>query len=147
MMTDKKIFTGAELFRILDEVNKDTSLQNTLNINDILLNSKHNDFADSFETVFNTIKTELDVPHDVAFSLSQKLTEYDYIDELHELTIGKYIRWIRKQTGIIPIIAHGGIVHEIIFEDSKIVIRVFQIHNRYSIKLKYDNFLIFQKRR
>lgn len=144
-MTSKKYFTGDEIMRIIDEANRDTTLQNTLDINDILTSTNHK-VDDRFETMFRNLIDELNIPENIAFTIAEKLSEYRYIEELHELTIGKYIRWIRKQTGdVYPTIASGGIVNDILFEDAAIKIRVFQLHNRYTIKLKYDNFLLFQK--
>lgn len=41
-----------------------------------------------------TILSELQLPTDVMTSLCNKLNNYKYVDEIHELKYGAYIRWI-----------------------------------------------------
>ena len=68
--------------------------------------------------MFLVICKELTINDELAFDYCQRLIDYKYVDELHELTIGKYIRWIRKPTeyhNVTPTISPGGIINEIIF--------------------------------
>jgi hypothetical protein len=154
IMSKKQFFTGSEIKTMMEDALQDASLKNTLDLDNILLNDGNEVY---FQITYDILIKELLIPQEAAFDYCQRLVDYKYIDELHELTIGKFIRWIRKPMlssytkyckptyEILPNISVGGIINEIVFEDSAVFLRVFQLHNRFTIKIKYDNFLIFQK--
>ena len=75
----------------------------------------------------------------------QKLLEYRYIDEIHELSAGKHVRWIRIPK--IPTdkisLTNGGIIVNIKFTDTGTQVLV-KNGNRF-IQYKFDECLTFQK--
>jgi uncharacterized membrane-anchored protein YjiN (DUF445 family) len=133
---------------ILANAQKDISLQNTLNIDEIIE-------QDQNHIVLNLSQTKIteDIIHSLkSINLTQeqienycvRLIDYQYMDEIHELVLGKYIRWIRRadKTHKMSI---GGIITDIMIEDSGVYLKIKIINLLYSCKLKYDEFLIYQK--
>jgi hypothetical protein len=133
---------------ILSNAKKDPSLQNTLNIDEIIE-------QDQNHMVLNLSQTKIteDIMHSLkSINLDQeqmenycvRLLDYQFVDEIHELALGKYIRWIRRadKTHKLSI---GGIITDIIIEDSGVYLKIKIINVLYSCKLKYDDFLIYQK--
>ena len=134
---------------IYAEAQKDPSLQNTLNINEIIEHDKNH-------MVMNLSQTK--ITEDIIFSLKSinldqdliedyclRLMDYQYIDEIHELTLGKYVRWIRRDTKTVPKLCIGGIITDILIEESAVYLKIKIINVLFTCKLKYDDFLIFQK--
>lgn len=71
----------------------------------------------------------------------EKLDGYRYVDEIHELFRGKYIRWIRKKTHKIT---NGGMLMDIKFLEEGVQILCRNSANRF-IQFKLDDCLVFQK--
>ena len=126
----------------------DTSLQNTLNIDEILVNDQHHPVpiltpAKITEDIIRSLKS-INLTHDQIEDYCVRLLDYQYMDEIHELTLGKYIRWIRR-ADTTPKLSIGGVITDIMIEDSGVYVKIKIINVLYSCKLKYDDFLIFQK--
>jgi len=126
----------------------DSSLQNTLNIYEILQNDHHHSAstlttAKIAQDIIRSLKS-INLPQDQIEDYCMRLLDYQYMDEIHELTLGKYIRWLRRSDKI-PKLSIGGVITDIIIEDSGVYVKIKIINVQYSCKLKYDDFLIFQK--
>jgi hypothetical protein len=133
---------------IYAEALRDPSLQNTLNIDEILVNDQHHTVPTSTpakitEDIIRSLKS-INLDQDLIEDYCVKLMDYQYMDEIHELTLGKYIRWLRRADKI-PKLSIGGVITDIIIEDSGVYVKIKIITVQYSCKLKYDDFLIFQK--
>ena len=109
----------ADLFR---DAQKDPSLLSTIDI-DQLLDSTKNDFLENctFESIAKNVVESLVLIH-VDKKSSQlkeyceKLVGYRYVDELHLLHKGKYVRWIRLDDSTKQLMK-GGIVVDVRFGD------------------------------
>jgi len=74
----------------------------------------------------------------------KKLKEYRHVDELNELHIGAYIRWIKLSENKNEInLTNGGILLNIIFED-KTYLQIKNNLNRI-FNISIDKNLVFQK--
>ena len=73
----------------------------------------------------------------------EKLDGYRYVDEIHELFRGKFIRWIRISNKT-PTLTNGAIVMEIKFLDDGIQVLCRNGMNRF-IQFKWDECIVFQK--
>ena len=76
-------------------------------------------------------------------ALKKKLKEYRYIDELQELHIGAYIRWIKFDTNDLISITNGAILTDVLFENN-IQLLLRNNMNRF-FKINFNDNLIFQK--
>ena len=76
-------------------------------------------------------------------ALKKKLKEYRYIDELQELHIGAYIRWIKFDTNDSISITNGAILTDVLFENN-IQLLLRNNMNRF-FKINFNDNLIFQK--
>ena len=76
-------------------------------------------------------------------ALKKKLKEYRYIDELQELHIGAYIRWIKFDTNDTISITNGAILTDVLFENN-IQLLLRNNMNRF-FKINFNDNLIFQK--
>jgi len=136
---------------IFEKAQKDPSLYSTLDIVK-LLNSVENEKNNYLEN--QTAKT---ITRDIFESLNglpcssqekqeflDKLTEYRYIDEIREIHLGKYIRWIRKETKTPPKLTNGGLVVNIKFAESGIIIVCKNSGNHFT-QFKFDDCLCYQK--
>lgn len=101
------------------------------------------------------IKTLLDENKDVISSLDlitdekttelcKKLKSYRFVDEIYELHLGKYVRWIiksDKKHGL----KFGGIVVDIKFLDCTHIVVFNKYISKSPIQYKFDDVLTFQK--
>ena len=76
-------------------------------------------------------------------ALKKKLKEYRYIDELQELHIGAYIRWIKFDNDDSISITNGAILTDVLFENN-IQLLLRNNMNRF-FKINFNDNLIFQK--
>lgn len=76
-------------------------------------------------------------------ALKKKLKEYRYIDELQELHIGTYIRWIKFYSDDSISITNGAILTDVLFENN-IQLLLRNNMNRF-FKINFNDNLIFQK--
>ena len=147
---------------ILYQAKHDPELQNTINIEEILRNStvtKINNSTTNCEggrkatvsvwsNISNNVVSALQsipLPPDLIPDYCERLLDYQYIEEVHELVIGKYIRWIRIENDPLYKLNIGGMITDILIEDCAVFLKVKMLRAQYSCKLKYDNFIIFQK--
>lgn len=139
---------------ILQDAQSDPSLQSTLNIRDLLEISGLQ--ASTVENVFNGLNA-LNLDPDTMMDYCTKLFDYSMIEEFHELIVGRYIRWIRRVPTLRSLrslrpdpdspspLNRGGILVKIMFKDDGIILQIKPCNTPFAIKLKYDNFVIFQK--
>lgn len=101
------------------------------------------------ETVF---KAKLDILTDIGFekggdalnAVLKKLDGYVYIDEIHEVRNGTYIRWIDMTKEGEPELVKGGLFCDIRFADDGAVMRCKTFQHRF-YELKMDNVILFRK--
>ena len=93
----------------------------------------------------NFIINELPVTVKFKNELKKKLKNYRYIDEIDELHIGTYIRWIKiKNNSSADLkLTNGGILLDVLFENNIYL----QIKNNMNqiFKINFNENLIFQK--
>ncbi len=79
----------------------------------------------------------------------KRLVGYRYVDQLDELHVGKFTRWIQKYA-LSPdvkfeyVVQRGGFLTSIDFTDNGIVLTIKMWNNRL-YKIAFDNCLIYQK--
>jgi hypothetical protein len=92
----------------------------------------------------NFIFDELPINIKYRNELKKKLKNYRYIDEIDELHIGTYIRWIKvKDTENELKLTNGGILLDVLFENNIYL----QLKNNLNkiFKINFNENLIFQK--
>ena len=75
--------------------------------------------------------------------IKKKLKEYRYIDEIHELHIGAFIRWIKFNSDNEISITNGALLTDVLFEDN-IQLLLKNNMNRF-FRVNFNDNLIFQK--
>jgi len=95
--------------------------------------------------------SELPVSTDDKRVLCQKLADYRHVDELDQLHIGKYIRWIRKEPltseigkCFIPTLTAGGVLVDLKFEKTSTQMLIKNNNHRFT-RCKFDECIVFQK--
>ena len=73
-----------------------------------------------------------------------KLNGYVYIDEIHEVRSGTYIRWLNVGSDDDITLATGGIFCDVRFSDYGAVLRCKTFRNRY-YEVKMDHVILFRK--
>jgi hypothetical protein len=73
-----------------------------------------------------------------------KLDGYVYIDEIHEVRSGTYIRWLNVEDNDNVVLEKGGIFCDVRFSDYGTVLRCKTFRNRY-YEVKMDNIILFRK--
>ena len=89
------------------------------------------------------ILNEIPVNKKERSQLKKKLKEYRYIDEMHELHIGAFIRWIKFNSDNEVSITNGALLTDVLFEDN-IQLLLKNNMNRF-FKVNFNDNLIFQK--
>jgi hypothetical protein len=74
----------------------------------------------------------------------EKLDGYVYIDEIHEVRSGTYIRWLNVGDDEDITLSKGGIFCDVRFSDYGSVLRCKTFRNRY-YEVKMDNVILFRK--
>jgi len=101
----------------------------------------------------------LQLDKDTLQDYCQRLVEYRLIDSIDQLSCGKYIRWIRftpyqdsEKNDTMPplrphwgLLANGGMLSDIKFLENGVFLSALAPGTRFPRKIKYDNYLIFQK--
>ncbi len=91
----------------------------------------------------NTMLQKLQLNKETLKSFHKKLKNYRYVDELIDLRLGYYIRWINlKKLNDIKL-TNGGIICDIKIIDDKVQIVCKNNMNRF-MQIKLDECLIFQ---
>lgn len=94
----------------------------------------------------NTILQKLQLSKDVLISYHKKLDDYRYIDELDELKIGSYIRWINLNKIDNIYLTNGGIIIDFKFSNNNVIIVCKNNINKI-FSLKFNSVILFQKLR
>lgn len=89
------------------------------------------------------ILNEIPISKSEKNEIKKKLKEYRYIDEINELHIGAFIRWIKFNSDNDVSITNGAILTDVIFEDD-IQLLLKNNMNRF-FRVKFNDNLIFQK--
>ena len=89
------------------------------------------------------ILNEIPVNKKERSQLKKKLKEYRYIDEMHELHIGAFIRCINFYSDNVVSITNGALLTDVLFEDN-IQLLLKNNMNRF-FKVNFNDNLIFQK--
>lgn len=90
------------------------------------------------------IVDELPISQEEKIALIQKLNGYRYVDEIHELKNGAFLRWIDMRDIDNIVLVSGAFFCEIIFTDDNSCMRMRNIRGRY-FELKMDDVILFQK--
>lgn len=92
----------------------------------------------------NDVLQQLQLSREVLRSFHEKLKDYRYVADLHDLKYGAYIRWIPLKDPSIIKLTNGGIVTDIKMTKTCILIVCKNTLNRI-FQIKFDECLIFQK--
>ena len=98
--------------------------------------------------IYETIK-QLRLSQETKLEYCQKLMGYRLVDDVHELHVGKHVRWIREQAKVLTngqaqVLTNGGIVTTIKFLDNGTQVLCKSSGQRF-IQFKFDECIIFQK--
>jgi hypothetical protein len=126
---DPTLFSTIDIEKLLSSIEKDK--------NDYLENKT---MIDVNTDIFNKIN-DLNLSETITQEMCEKLIGYRYVDEIHELHKGKYIRWTRNGNRQLT---NGGIVVDIKFLDNGTHVLTMNSKRRFT-QIKFDNCLIFQK--
>lgn len=129
----------------------DPTLQSNLDIAKIL-ESCSDESTPSLKEIaqqtFHALKS-LQLDTDTLQDYCQRLVEYRLIDSIDQLSCGKYIRWIRftphEDSEKNDTLANGGMLSDIKFLENGVFLSALAPGTRFPRKIKYDNYLIFQK--
>jgi hypothetical protein len=137
------------LQNIYNSLKEDPTLCSKIDINEILQLANKETYENISNTTLETISmdifkaiSKLNISMDAIKNMCLKLTEYRFVDELHELRRGKYVRWIRKNAP--EIITNGGIIVDIRFLDTGTYIIIKYGKSRV-LQYKFDDCITFQK--
>ena len=90
------------------------------------------------------IINELPIDKEEKVDLLRKLQGYRYVDEIHELKNGSFLRW-RNTSDLDNIsLVQGAFFCEFVFTDNNTCMRMRNIRGRY-FEVKMDDIIIFQK--
>lgn len=95
------------------------------------------------ETIFNILK-ELHLEREILINYFKKLKGYKYVDEIHDLKYGGFIRWIPLTDPTYLPLNKCGIICDIIISDDGVYIVCKNFMHRH-YRFKMDECLIFQK--
>jgi uncharacterized protein YqfB (UPF0267 family) len=90
------------------------------------------------------ILKELHLPKEEINTYMNKLKEYIYIDEMNELRIGSFIRWISIKDPNEIYLTSGAILSEINVTDNGVLLNCKNFAKKH-YQIKLDECLIFQK--
>lgn len=105
-----------------------------------ILNLTENAVTEAKISILQDMINDNDILQDVL----EKLQGYVYIDEIHEVRSGTYIRWLNVEDDNNITLEKGGIFCEVRFSDYGTVLRCKTFRNRY-YEVKMDNIIVFRK--
>lgn len=126
-MKDPTLFSTMDVEKLLESIENDK--------NDYLQNKSMKIIT---QEIYETIQN-LQLPQQTKLEYCQKLIGYRLVDDIHELHVGKHVRWIREQ-----VLTNGGIVTTIKFLDNGTQVLCKSNGLRF-IQFKFDECIIFQK--
>jgi len=122
----------------------------SLNIDSIMTaleNEKNSDILDMDYSSFNQMKNDalqrLLLPRETLKRYNASLKHYRYVDELPELNVGAYIRWINLINPKNIKLTNGGVVCDIKIDDDVTIL----CRNRMNLmfQLRFSSCIVFQK--
>jgi len=87
---------------------------------------------------------ELPIDEEEKVELLRKLQGYRYVDEIHELKNGSFLRWLNMSDVDNITLVQGAFFCEFIFTDDNTCMRMRNIRGRY-FEVKMDDIILFQK--
>jgi hypothetical protein len=87
---------------------------------------------------------ELPIDEEEKVELLRKLQGYRYVDEIHELKNGSFLRWLNMSDLDNITLVQGAFFCEFIFTDDNTCMRMRNIRGRY-FEVKMDDIILFQK--
>tara|TARA_B110000444_G_scaffold125968_1_gene118375 strand:+ start:78 stop:512 length:435 start_codon:yes stop_codon:yes gene_type:complete len=90
------------------------------------------------------IINELPIDKEEKMDLLRKLQGYRYVDEIHELKNGSFLRWLNMSDLDNITLVQGAFFCEFIFTDDNTCMRMRNIRGRY-FEVKMDDIILFQK--
>ena len=130
-MKDPTLFSTMDVEKLLESIENDK--------NDYLQNKSMKIIT---QEIYKTIQ-KLQLPEKTSFEYCQKLIGYRLVDDVHELHVGKHVRWIRESSQT-KVLTNGGIVTTIKFLDNGTQVLCKSTGQRF-IQFKFDECIIFQK--
>ena len=92
----------------------------------------------------NIILQELQLSKKKISELETKLEDYRYVEELQELNVGNYIRWINLNNPENLVLSNGAILSEVKIEDN-IILVLKNIVSKKFFQINMEENLLFQK--
>tara|TARA_B100001093_G_C26172421_1_gene736280 strand:+ start:13 stop:435 length:423 start_codon:yes stop_codon:yes gene_type:complete len=92
----------------------------------------------------NIILHELELPKKKLSELESKLEDYRYVDEIPELHIGNYIRWINLSNPENLVLTNGAILSEVKIEENIILVLKNVVSKKF-FQINMEENLLFQK--
>jgi hypothetical protein len=144
-----------EFNEIWKNTRSDPTLQSNLDIAKILESCSDASTPSLKEIAQQTFQAlqSLHLDKDTLQDYCQRLVEYRLIDSMDQLSCGKYIRWIRccekndtsNTLSTLSTLSNGGMLSDIKFLENGVFLSALAPGTRFPRKIKYDNYLIFQK--
>ena len=131
---------------ILSNARHDAALRSSINIEELLANVPHmkNQTLDTIsDDILEAIQSIPSCSLPTVQPICEKLAGYKHIDELHQLQLGRHIRWIRishKNTSL----TKGGIAVDIQFTDTVANIVCKTVYGGFT-KFPFSDAVVFQK--
>ena len=150
------MITEEEMRKIYTDAKNDKSLISKIDTRELLMayENKNNDYLDG--------KTSAHIAHEIASSfdlleetytmtkklkreMAESLTGYRFVDELDQLHVGKYTRWLQKYSSSAkPVITNGGFLTNVESGNEGTFMKIRLYANKV-INISFDNCLIYQK--
>jgi hypothetical protein len=87
---------------------------------------------------------ELPIDNEEKVELLRKLQGYRYVDEIHELKNGCFLRWLNMSDLDDIFLVRGAFFCEVVFTDNNTCMRMRNVRGRY-FEVKMDDIILFQK--
>jgi hypothetical protein len=124
----------------------------TLNIDELLRQPSVDQetcetLSDIAKNVLRVVSSVFGTNQDLIQNGVHRLRDYRYVDQVDTLICGRYIRWIRRSndTTTTPKLDNGGMLSDVKFLDNGVHLSALSPGTRYPRRIKYDNYLIFQR--
>ena len=122
-----------------------------MDINDLITACNNGDNAHMLSLTPEKIRNdkveiinELPLTEEDKIGIIGKLVGYRYIEEIHDIRSGTFLRWISTVDDDNINLTTGGIFCEVVFTDYYTSLRMKNFRNRY-FELKLDDVILFQK--
>jgi hypothetical protein len=151
-----EMITEEEMRKIYDEAKNDKSLISKIDTRELLMayENQSNDYLDGKTTadIANEIASSLDLLEDtytmtkkLKREMAESLTSYRFVDELDQLHVGKYTRWIQKYSSSAkPALTNGGFLTNLESGNEGTFMKI-RLYSNKVINISFDNCLIYQR--